>query len=98
MTVVWIDWLLGKEVALDWSRKYKEHEYVFEWHQKRRVAWRGSIISIYDRGYGVGKGHRRYEVYFDGKREKGTKICDNLGIEYEGDSAPRKLWNRYEGC
>lgn len=98
MTVYWIAGISKDlELYLDWSQKDREGEYVFEWHRSPiEVAWRGHIISIYDRGYGVGKGHTRYEVYVDGKRERGTDICWKMRIEWDGDSAPRKLWNRYK--
>ncbi len=34
-----------------------------------------------------------YPVLLDGKLEKGSNVCDVLGINYGQDSAPRYLWN-----
>lgn len=59
------------------------------------VAWCGDVISIYDNGYGVGKGHVRYEVYMNGRRERGTGFVVCLTL-IGGKIQLRGIWSKFK--
>ena len=85
---------LGTRGKLELSRQLGR-SYLFPLDYSERfieVAWFGNTISIYDKGYGVGKGKIRYKIHLDAKGVHGTDICRMLGISWDGDSAPRRLW------